>query len=145
MQQIHSWFVGFGVSQFEQWWNSETCCIPCISTLEKTYKVRIIHTTYYNFEQAMNEYKTQLQTEQRPRTYTQSCVPLLCQAKEKKVIFILKHSRHSCSSLLSAPGEGWSVIQDNSAVLGVINKDIKPHVFVTSRSSSNCLSWLTVI
>lgn len=54
--------------------------------------------------------------------------------KENKSNQIKKHSQRSYSSPLSAPNEGWSVIQDSSAVLGESQTEIQ---YCASRLCSN--------
>lgn len=65
MQQIHARLVGFGVSQFEQRWNSKTSGIPCISTLRSHVQGQNNTYTLTQHVTTLNKqwYKTQVHSQ----------------------------------------------------------------------------------
>lgn len=127
VQQIHARLVGFGVSQFEQRWNPKSSGITCIAPLRRHIQGQnnphVTDTHHYPCNLVWSEWRPCTHTP-RPLVTVVLCMDkemdaaLSVWSKERKTSTTKSDSQHSCSCLLSAPNEGWSVIQDSWVVLG---------------------------
>lgn len=111
---------------------------PAYPPWETMQKVRGSVVTQHVTSLNKQPYKTQVRSQSdvlehtpRPLTPWSLCTdkgPCLLSSgwlKKRKQIKRERHSLHSYSSRLSAPNEGWSAIQDSSAVLGKWKPEIQ--------------------